>query len=59
VSNYLLAVFGAAEMLPGVNFGPWLLEPAMVSVALINFLAVPENLRLMRDPQIPPVSPPA
>ena len=47
ISNYLLAVVGAVEMLPGVNFGPWLLEPAMVGVALLNLAAVPENLQLM------------
>lgn len=51
VSNYLLAVGGAAEMLPGVDFGPWLLEPAMVGVALLNAAAVWENLRLMFHPQ--------
>lgn len=47
VANYALALAGAVEMLPGVNLGPWLLEPAMISVALLNALAVPENLRLM------------
>jgi phosphatidylglycerophosphate synthase len=47
VSNYLLVVAGAVEVLPGVNLGPWLLEPAMVGVALLNLLAVPENLRLL------------
>lgn len=47
VSNYALAVAGAVEMLPGAGLGPWLLEPAMISVALVNALAVPENLRLM------------
>lgn len=47
VSNYVLAVVGAAEMFPGVDFGPWLLEPVMVTVALLNILSVPENVRLM------------
>lgn len=59
VTNYLLAVMGGAEMLPGVDFGPWLLEPAMVTVALLNVLAVPENVRLLFRRQIPPGSPPA
>jgi len=47
VCNYILVVVGAAELYPGVNLGPWLLEPAMVTVALLNVLAVPENVRLM------------
>lgn len=47
VLNYGLAVAGAAESVPGVNLGPWLLEPAMISVALLNLWSVPENLRLM------------
>jgi phosphatidylglycerophosphate synthase len=47
VSNYLLVVAGAVELLPGVNLGPWLLEPAMVGVALLNLAAVGENLLLL------------
>lgn len=47
ISNYLLVLAGAVEMLPGVNLGPWLLEPAMVGVALLNLAAVGENLRLL------------
>ena len=47
VSNDLLAVAGAVEMLPGVRLGPWVLEPAMISVSLLNILAVPENVRLL------------
>lgn len=47
VSNYLLVLAGAVEMLPGVNLGPWLLEPAVVGVALLNFAAIGENLRLL------------
>jgi phosphatidylglycerophosphate synthase len=57
VSNYLLAVLGAVEMLPGVGLGPWVLEPAMVTVALLNILAVPENVLLVVRGQIPPGSP--
>lgn len=58
VSNYLLVAAGAVEMLPGVNLGPWLLEPAMVGVALLNLLAVPENLRLLfHRPQGGPTMP--
>ena len=59
VSNYVLAVTGGVEMLPGVALGPWVLEPAMVTVALLNVLAVPENVRLLFRRQIPPGSPPA
>jgi len=47
VCNYILVVVGAAELYPGVSLGPWLLEPVMVTVALLNVLAVPENVRLM------------
>jgi len=47
VSNYLLVVVGAVELLPGVNLGPWLLEPAIVGVALLNLAAVGENLLLL------------
>lgn len=47
VSNYLLVLAGAVEMLPGVNLGPWLLEPAMLGVVLLNLAAVGENLRLL------------
>lgn len=47
IANYGLVIAGAVEVLPRVNLGPWLLEPAMVSVALLNFVAVFENLRLM------------
>ncbi|MFN2425198.1 MAG: CDP-alcohol phosphatidyltransferase family protein [Candidatus Binatia bacterium] len=47
VCNFLLVVVGATELTPGIDLGPWLLEPAMVTVALLNVLSVPENLRLM------------
>jgi phosphatidylglycerophosphate synthase len=47
ISNYLLAVAGAVEMLPGVGLGPWLLEPAMLGVVLLNLAAVAENATLM------------
>jgi len=58
VSNYLLVLAGAVETIPGVNLGPWLLEPAMVGVALLNLLAVPENLRLLfHRPQGGPTMP--
>jgi phosphatidylglycerophosphate synthase len=57
VSNYVLAVVGGVEMLPGVTLGPWVLEPAMVTVALLNILAVPENVRLMLKRAIPRESP--
>jgi phosphatidylglycerophosphate synthase len=50
VSNYMLAVAGAVEHLPGFTLGPWLLEPAMLSVVLLNLVAVPENVRLMFHP---------
>lgn len=47
VANYLLVLAGAVELLPGVDFGPWLLEPAMLGVALLNFAAVGENVQLL------------
>lgn len=47
VANYGLVIAGSVEVLPRVGLGPWLLEPAMVGVALINLAAVVENLRLI------------
>lgn len=47
ISNYLLAIMAGLEQVPGVNLGPWLLEPAMLSVVLVNLAAVAENLRLL------------
>ena len=47
VLNYLLVVLGAVELWPGLALGPWVLEPAFLSVDLLNFLAVGENLFLM------------
>jgi phosphatidylglycerophosphate synthase len=57
VSNYVLAVTGGVEMLPGVGLGPWVLEPAMVTVALLNVLSVPENVLMMLKRAIPRESP--
>jgi phosphatidylglycerophosphate synthase len=50
VANYGLAIAGGVELLPGVYLGPWLLEPAIVGAALLNFASVAENLQLMRRP---------
>ena len=47
VANYSLAIAGGVELLPGVNLGPWLLEPAIVGVALLNLVSISENVRLM------------
>jgi phosphatidylglycerophosphate synthase len=47
IANYVLVIMGAVEMVPGVNLGPWVLEPTMVTVALLNVLAVPENVLLL------------
>lgn len=47
VCNYVLVVAGGVELLPGVRLGPWLLEPAMLAVVLLNLSAVFENLALM------------
>lgn len=47
LANYALVVAGAAELWPGIDLGPWLLEPAFVSVAFLNFFAVGENVVLM------------
>jgi phosphatidylglycerophosphate synthase len=47
ISNYLLAFVAGIQQVPGVNLGPWLLEPAMLSVVFVNLAAVAENLRLL------------
>jgi phosphatidylglycerophosphate synthase len=47
VSNYLLAIVGAVETLPGVSLGARLLESLMAAVVLLNAAAVFENARLM------------
>ena len=47
IANYALAIVGALAVLPGVTITPWLLEPAFVTVALLNASAVGENLLLM------------
>lgn len=47
ISNYALAVAAGVQLVPGVNLGPWLLEPAMLCVVLLNASAVMENLKLM------------
>ncbi|HEY2772965.1 MAG TPA: CDP-alcohol phosphatidyltransferase family protein [Candidatus Binatia bacterium] len=49
IANYGLVLAGAAQMLPGVDLGPWLLEAAMVVVAIMNFAAVGENILLLAD----------
>lgn len=47
IANYGLAIVGAAEMLPGVDLGPRLLESVMLGVVLLNVAAVLENESLM------------
>ncbi len=47
VANYVLALLGAVAVSPGVELTPWLLEPAFVTVALLNLGGVAENLLLL------------
>ena len=41
------AVVGGVAVLPGFMMTPWILEPAFVTVALLNATAVSENLLLL------------
>lgn len=59
VANYALAIVAALEWTPGIDLGPWVLEPAFVTVALLNLTAVSENavlvfLRGARGPMMRP-----
>ena len=47
VANYALALLGGIAVIPGFDMTPWLLEPAFVTVALLNVSAVTENLGLL------------
>lgn len=46
VANYVLALIAAAAVIPGVYLSPFLMEPAFVTVVLLNVTAAVENLRL-------------
>ncbi len=47
VFNYILALLGGVAVVPGIELTRWLLEPAFVTVALLNATAVSENLLLL------------
>jgi len=47
VANYVLALLGGVAVLPGVELTPWLLEPAFVTVALLNATGASENLSML------------
>ncbi|RMD82968.1 MAG: CDP-alcohol phosphatidyltransferase family protein [Candidatus Dadabacteria bacterium] len=46
VANWALAVTGAVAVLPGVRLGPWVLEPAFLTVVLLDITAAVDNLLL-------------
>lgn len=47
VFNYVLAVVGAVAVLPGFELTRWIVEPAFVTVVLLNATAVSENVLLI------------
>ncbi len=47
VANYVLALLGGAAVLPGLYLSPYLLEPAFLTVSLMNLSGALENLRLL------------
>jgi len=47
VANYVLALLGGLAVLPGVQVTRWLLEPAFVTVALMNATAAVDNVGLL------------
>ena len=47
IFNYVLVILGGVAVLPDVDVTRWLLEPAFVTVALLNGTAVSENLLLL------------
>lgn len=44
VANYALAIIGGVAVLPAVYVTRWFLEPAFVTVALLNLTATADNL---------------
>jgi phosphatidylglycerophosphate synthase len=47
VFNYALTILGGVAVLPDIDVTRWILEPAFVTVALLNATAVSENLLLL------------
>ena len=47
VANYVLALVGGVAVLPSLYLSPFLLEPAFLTVALLNLSGALENLRLL------------
>ncbi len=47
VANWILVLLGALALTPHASPGPWILEPAFVTVALLNVSAALDNLRLL------------
>jgi len=47
VFNYVLAILGGIAVVPGVEVTVWILEPAFVTVALLNATAISENALLL------------
>ena len=47
VFNYVLAIVGGVAVIPGFTLTPWLVEPAFVTVALLNATAASDNLMLL------------
>ncbi len=47
VANWVLALLGGLALTPHGSPGPWVLEPAFVTVALLNVSAALDNLKLL------------
>jgi hypothetical protein len=47
VANYVLAWLGGVAVIPGLYLSPFLLEPAFLTVVLMNLSGALENLRLL------------
>jgi phosphatidylglycerophosphate synthase len=47
VANYVLAILGGFAVFPGFDITPWLLEPAFMTVVLLNLSGASENLLLL------------
>lgn len=47
IFNYVLAILGGIAVLPNFEVSEWILEPAFVTVALLNATAISENVLLL------------
>ncbi len=47
IANYLLVLLGGVAVIPGVFLSPWILEPAFVTVALLNLSAGGDNIGIL------------